>query len=123
MPGAENAVSASRKHKVHSRCDARIARRATEEWGVLSLDELRECGLSRGGVRIRVRNGWLHPLHRTVYAVGHRGLTLQGRLLAAVKSIGRGAVLSHFSAAALWGFVQWDGRHPEVTVVTTGARS
>jgi very-short-patch-repair endonuclease len=25
-------------------------------------------------------------------------------------------VLSHYSAAALWGLVAWDGRHPEVTV-------
>jgi hypothetical protein len=28
--------------------------------------------------------------------------------------------LSHFSAAALWGFVDWDGRHPEVTVPRDG---
>jgi very-short-patch-repair endonuclease len=46
---------------------------------------------------------------------------MQGRFLAAVKTIGREAVLSHYSAAALWGFVDWDDRHPEVTVVRTAA--
>ena len=55
--------------------------------------------------QIRVRNGRLHPLHRGVYAVGHPNLPLEGRFLAAVKACGPGAVLSHYSAAALWGFV------------------
>jgi hypothetical protein len=31
-------------------------------------------------------------------------------------------VLSHFSAAALWGFVEWDSRHPEITVRRAGTR-
>jgi hypothetical protein len=48
---------------------------------------------------------------------------MQGRLLAAVKSIGRGAVLSHFSAAALWRFVDWDNRYPEVVIPRSGASS
>jgi hypothetical protein len=90
---------------------------------VLSLDELRRCGLSRNGVATRVRNGWLHPLYRALYAVGHSAVTVQARWLAAVKSIGRSAVLSHFSAAAHWRFVEWDGRHPEVTMGSTGFRS
>jgi very-short-patch-repair endonuclease len=90
------------------------------EWGVLSVRELRECGLSGGELRWRVRSGWLHRIHRQVYAVGHPGITREGRFLAAVKSLGRDAVLSHFAAAALWGFVDWDGRYPEVTVPRQG---
>jgi len=88
---------------------------------VLSLDELRTCGLSPDQVTHRLKKGWLHRVYPAVYAVGHPSLSMQGRLLAAVKSIGRGAVLSHFSAAALWGFVEWDDRHPEVTVPRTRA--
>jgi hypothetical protein len=87
---------------------------------VLSLEELGQCGLNREAVRSRVRTGWLHPLYRAVYAVGHPAVPMQGRLLAAVKSVGKDAVLSHFSAAALWGFLDWDGRFPEVTVPRTG---
>ena len=79
-----------------------VADRAADEWGVLSLAELRACGLSPKAVAIRVRNGWLHPLHRGVYAVGHRAVTLEGRLLAAVKSVGADAELSYFAAAARW---------------------
>ena len=93
-----------------------VARLAAQQWGVLSLDELRSCGLSRNAVESRVRNGHLHPLYRGVYAVGHTKLTLEGAFLAAVKACGPTAHLSHFSAAALYGLVRWDYRYPQVTV-------
>ena len=87
---------------------------------MLSLDELRSCGLSRDAVESRVRNGHLHPLYRGVYAVGHANLPRRARFLAAVKACGPTAVLSHFSAAALYGLVRWDYRYPEVTTTTHG---
>ena len=96
----------------------RVAQLAADQWGVLSLDELRTCGMTRDAVAVRVRNGRLHPLHRGVYAVGHANLPLEGRFLAAVKACGPTAVLSHFSAATLYGLVRWDDRHPEVTTRT-----
>lgn len=99
-----------------------VARRAAGQWGVLSFDELLACGLSRGAVGARVRNGRLHRIHRGVYAVGHAGLPLQGRLLAALKACGPGAVLSHFSAAALFGLLDAEDRYPEVTVRGTTTR-
>jgi hypothetical protein len=41
---------------------------------------------------------------------------MRGRFLAAVKACGRGAVLSHVSAAALWDLVPYDtARDPDVT--------
>jgi very-short-patch-repair endonuclease len=57
-----------------------------------------------------------------VYAVGHAAVPLEGRFLAAVKACGPNAVLSHFSAAALYGFVKWEDRYPEITVPTRGTR-
>ena len=69
-----------------------------------------------------MRSGWLHPLYRGVYAVGHANPSLEGRFLAAVKACGPGAVLSHYSAATLDGLVKWDDRYPEVTVPGTTAR-
>lgn len=87
---------------------------------MLSLEELLACGLSRAEVAGRCRRGTLHRLHRGVYAVGHRPLTDEGTLLAAVKALGSHAILSHFSAAALWRLVEWDGREPEVTVPGAG---
>jgi hypothetical protein len=45
----------------------------------------------------------MHPVFQRVYAVGHMNLTREGRWFAAVLACGGGAVLSHRSAAALWG--------------------
>ena len=63
----------------------------------------------------RARRSATAPLHRGVYAVGHRAIPLEGRFLAAVKACGQRAVLSHRAAAVLWGFDEWhraaDRRH------------
>ena len=71
---------------------------------------------------LRTRKGWLHRVYRQAYAVGHPHLPMEGWFAAAVKSVGHDAVLSHFAAAALWEFVDWDGRHPEVTIPRSGIR-
>src|SRR3954463_8052599 len=92
--------------------DQRVAEKAAAEWGVLSLAELRACGLDDDGIVRRARNGRLHRVHRGVYAVGHAGLTMRGRFLAAVKASGEGAVLSHVSAAALWELLPWEDARP-----------
>jgi predicted transcriptional regulator of viral defense system len=99
-----------------------VARRAAEQWGVLSLEELLACGLNRKAVGVRVNGGRLHRLHRGVYAVGHANPPLEGRWLAAVKASGPSAVLSHLSAAALWGIVEGRERRPDVTLRGPGTR-
>jgi hypothetical protein len=119
---AECRVRQPEADKVDTRADVRVARLAAEQWGVVSLDELRECGLTRQAVRVRAGNGRLHRIHCGVYAVGHVALPLEGRFLAALKACGPGAVLSHFSAATLLGLVAWDRRYPEVTVSGPGTR-
>lgn len=108
----------------HRSSDIAIAQRATEQHGVLSTGELRDLGLSHDAIRDRERGGRLHRIHRGVYAIGHRFLTLEARFLAAVKACGPTAILSHFSAAVLWGLVDWDeDRYPEVTILDTTPRS
>ena len=92
-----------------------MVRAAATQWRVLDVRELAGCGLTREAIRTRVRNGRLFPKYRGVYAVGHPNIALEGLFLAAVKACGPGAVLSHYSAAALYGLVKWDGRYPEVT--------
>jgi very-short-patch-repair endonuclease len=100
-----------------------VARLAATQWGVVSADELRRCGLTPRAVESRVRNGHLHPLYRGVYAVGHAKLTREGACLAAVKACGPTAVLSHYSAAALYELVRWHDRYPEVTAKTMPVHS
>ncbi len=84
----------------------RVAAIAARQHGVVTVAQLREAGIGKHGARHRVRIGRLHRLHRGVYAVGHRSLSWRGWWLAAVFAVGDSAVLSHHSAAALWGFLR-----------------
>ncbi len=119
---AECRVNRAERDLGNTRPDLRVARLAAMQWGVVSARELRECGIQGNAVTARVHRGWLHPIHRGVYAVGHDNPPLEGRFLAAVKACGEGTVLSHFAAAAHLGLVRWDGRAIEVTVTTSHAR-
>ncbi len=85
---------------------ATIATIAGNQHGVVTIAQLREAGLGEAAVRRQVEAGRLHRLHRGVYAVGHRSLSWRGRWLAAVLAVGDGAVLSHTSATALWGYLR-----------------
>jgi very-short-patch-repair endonuclease len=60
-------------------------------------------GLTPKAVAHRIRAGRLHPLRRGVYAVGRPEVGRHGRWMAAVLSCGPTALLSHRSAAVLWG--------------------
>jgi very-short-patch-repair endonuclease len=83
--------------------DARIAGLATRQHGVVTSGQLIAIGISTSAITDRVNAGRLHRLHRGVYAVGHRRLSEKGKWMAAVLASGEGAVLSHLSAAELWG--------------------
>ncbi|HXV06241.1 MAG TPA: type IV toxin-antitoxin system AbiEi family antitoxin domain-containing protein [Solirubrobacterales bacterium] len=78
---------------------------AATQHGVVSVAQLQELGYVEGSVAKAVRAGRLHRLHRGVFAVGHTDLSLHGRCLAAVLGCGPGALLSHWSAAWLWGLL------------------
>lgn len=82
--------------------DRLIARLAANQHGVVSVGQLSELGVSGQAAAERARRGRLHRIHRGVYAVGHAGVSEEGRWMAAVLAVGRRAVLSHTSAAALW---------------------
>lgn len=88
-----------------SSADATIALIAARQHGVITLGQFRGIGLGQTQVAYRLRVGRLHRVHRGVYAVGHPSLSRDGRFLAAILATGSGAVLSHRSAAELWGLV------------------
>jgi len=97
-----------------------VATIAARQHGVVAIAQLHEVGIRKNAVTRRVRRGQLHRIHRGVYAVGHRGLSLHGRFMAAVLACGEGAVLSHVSAAVLWELLRpIDG--PVHVSVPTGA--
>jgi very-short-patch-repair endonuclease len=79
---------------------------ARQQHGVVSRSQLLSLGLSGDAIRHRIAVGRLHPLWRGVYAVGRPTVSQRGRWMAAVLSCGAGALLSHRSAAGLWGVLR-----------------
>jgi very-short-patch-repair endonuclease len=76
---------------------------AERQHGIVARWQLLDRDIGPATFRSRCENGTLVPLHLGVFALGHRPLTREGRWMAAVLACGPGAVLSHFSAGALWG--------------------
>jgi very-short-patch-repair endonuclease len=95
-----------------SRAAWRLARR---QHGVLTRSDLMALGFGTEAIRHRVRTGRLHRVYRGVYSVGRRELAREGRWMAAVLACAPDAVLSHGSAAALWGIGK-EGKRIDVIV-------
>lgn len=96
--------------------DREIAELAARQHGVAGRRQLVALGFTGEAIEGRIRTGRLHRLHAGVYAVGHRAIGREGRWLAAVLASGPTAVLSHFSAAALWGIQSSSRSRTDVTV-------
>jgi predicted transcriptional regulator of viral defense system len=92
--------------RANSDPDAVIARLAARQHGVVSVPQLDAAGIRERGRLRRVQSGRLHRIHRGVFAVGHPGLSKAGGWMAAVLASGQTAVLSHTSAAELWGMLR-----------------
>lgn len=99
-----------------------MARLAARQHGVVSHSQLVRLGYSGAAIGRAEVAGRLHRVHRGVYSVGHRRLSRHGRCLAAVLACGRGALLSHESAAWLWGLLPWFPQLPEITAPARGHR-
>lgn len=82
----------------------RLSRR---QHGVVARSQLLDLGFSSEAIVHRLRVGRLHPIWRGVYAVGRPEVSRRGRLTAAVLRCGPEALISHGSAASLWGLLPW----------------
>lgn len=76
---------------------------ARRQHGVLARRDLLTLGFTSDAIKHRRATGRLHQVRRGIYAVGRRELTREGRWMAVILASGDDAVLSHGSAAALWG--------------------
>jgi very-short-patch-repair endonuclease len=99
-----------------------IARLAAPQWGYVTREQLLNLGLSADAIKWGVKTGRLIPVHAGVYAVGHVNGTPVARAMAAVLACGEGALLSHGSAASLWGYFKFWDEPFEVTVATSHRR-
>lgn len=73
--------------------------------------------MSRSAIEHRVKHGRLLPVHRGVYLVGHRAAPALAAEAAALLALGPQAVLSHRTAAALWGLLRDPGRQIHLSFV------
>jgi very-short-patch-repair endonuclease len=104
-----------------SNIEAAIRNLAERQHGMVSREQLLGFGVTRRQIDGRVVNQRLRRVRRGVYSVGHVSGTERAVWMSAVLAAGRGAVLSHRSAAQLWGFGGWRGP-PEVLSPRTGRR-
>lgn len=102
--------------------ERRLARLAARQHGVAARAQLITAGFSHRQIDRRIAAGRLIPIHRGVYAVGHSRLTREGRWMAAVLAAGRGAALSHATAAIHWQLVEPFSTLPHVTTPTKNRR-
>jgi very-short-patch-repair endonuclease len=100
-----------------------IAAIAAKQHGNITRAQMLAAGLGDDTVDSWLRRGRLYQLHRGVYALGHLALPPLGAQMAAVLACGEAALLSHSSAAHVWGLRPrpMDGI-VEVTVMGTHVR-
>jgi hypothetical protein len=103
----------------HARSRAAWDLARSQHW-VLTRSDLLGLGFGQKAIKHRVATGRLHPVARGIYAVGRRELSPDGRWMAAVLACGDGAVLSHRSAAELWGVGYEQKGRVDVTVPRPG---
>jgi predicted transcriptional regulator of viral defense system/very-short-patch-repair endonuclease len=95
-----------------------VSELAKRQHGIVSAWQLAELGLSKDAISRETLKARFHQIHHGVYAVGHTALSQQAHCIAAVLSCGDGALLSHRSAAWLWGLTKWWPPIVEVTAVS-----
>jgi very-short-patch-repair endonuclease len=97
--------------------DRLIAELAGRQHGVVGRGQLMRDGWSKQEIKWRIRNGRLHRIYAGVYSVVPRQLlTRQGHWMTAVLASEPEALLSHQTAAALWGIRGYSGGAIHVTV-------
>lgn len=93
-----------------------IARIAGHQDNVISREQLLSAGLGRGAIAHRVRTGAWQRLHNNVYLLGPAPPSLMARARAAVMACGVNAVVSHRSAAEMFGLLPEIGGEVHVSV-------
>jgi very-short-patch-repair endonuclease len=99
----------------HAQREQRLEALATRQHGVVSHAQLLSLAFDEQWIERRLWERRLVALHRNVYAVGHRRLAIRAPWWAALLAYGPDAVLSHQSAATLWGFRRARGGPIHVT--------
>lgn len=101
--------------------DEAVVALARRQHGAVSTRQLLDAGVGPHAIEARIKRGWLRRLHRGVYAVG----ALESDLTAvagAILALDGRAILSHRTAATIWGIVPGRPGDP-IQVTLLNARS
>jgi very-short-patch-repair endonuclease len=114
------AIEASKSHLTGGKLpprswDGAIADLARRQHGVVGRAQLLQFGMTARAIEGRIERRSLHRIHSGVYKVGYRRINRKGRWMAAVLACGTEALLSHRSAARLWGLIPLGDELAEVT--------
>jgi very-short-patch-repair endonuclease len=104
---------------VAARGDRGLAELAGAQRGLVGRRQVLELGIGPGSIRHRVSKGSLHVVLPSVFAVGSPSLPPLGPETAALLHAGDATVLSHESAAAIWGLSPFP---PFVAITMIGRR-
>jgi hypothetical protein len=104
----------------HAQREGELARLATQQHGAVSHRQLLQLGFGVRWIERRLTEGRLSAIHQNVYAVGYGRLSVRSHWWAAVLAYGPGTVLSHHTAAVLWGFQRH--RSGPIHVTASGGR-
>jgi very-short-patch-repair endonuclease len=89
---------------------------AGRQENLITRDQVLSLGVGRGAIEHRVAIGRWQRLHRCIYLIGSAPPTLSARARAAALALGDGAVVSHRTAAVVWGLLPPANEEPHVTV-------
>ena len=95
---------------------------AERQLGLITIGQLQAVGLHKDAITTRCRRRSLTRIHSGVYLLGGPPPVPGARELAAILALGHSAVVSHRSAAAMWGLAAVEAT-VEVTIVGGSARS
>lgn len=104
----------------HPQRERALARLATRQHGVVGHRQLLDLGFGTSWIERRLEEGRFSAVHRNVYAVGHSHLGQRSYWWAAVLAYEPGTLLSHHTAAVLWGFQR--PRRGPIHVTAPGGR-
>jgi very-short-patch-repair endonuclease len=85
--------------------------------GVLAREQLLAAGVTPARIKTQLRYGQLYRMHHAIYAVAHPSLLPFAEPAAALLAVGERGVLSHRTAASLWGLAEPDPETIDVTIV------
>ena len=103
--------------------DEAVAWVVAQQLGLITVTQLQLAGIGRRAIESRAERSLIHRMYRGAYLVGNPIPLPGARELGAVLACGPGSLVSHASAAALWGLTPTPTGDLALTVVGRNCRS